>query len=131
MTGHTRFSRFVSRVKERREEREQQRFEFETKRLMRQEELEQRRARIRKQQAVAPVTARARRTTGVGRAFAGFQTFATEFARRQEPAPQVARVAAPRRVARPAPVRRRRRRARRQIVQQAPVPSPFAPTIRI
>lgn len=70
MTSHTRFSRFVTRVRERREERQAQRFEFQTKRLIREGELEERRAKIRKTQAVErPKGATSKGVIGFGQRF--------------------------------------------------------------
>ena len=63
-------------------QRETERFETESKRLERQEALETRRARIRKQQAIS----RPKGTSTGGRAssaFGSFQDFATDFSKRQ------------------------------------------------
>ncbi len=147
MSEHTRLARFATRVKEarergreRREVRATKQFETTRQRLEREGEIEERRARIRKSQAVA----RPRGTpTGEG--------FGQRFVRAQQsffPVPsqrtpirrKVPRRAAPGRVlfdqfgravsVRNAPTVRRARRRRKQAVQQQPQQSPFAPTFR-
>jgi len=123
-----------------------QRFEREKVRLEREGELEIGRARIRKTQEIA--RPKGATTGGISRgAFAGFQNFASDFARRQEPTTgQVGRlqvrrtkprVAARGRVlfeqsGRPVSVRNapsvRRRRKSRMRIGQAQPQNPFAPS---
>jgi len=137
MTSHTKFSRFVTSLRERREERQQQRFEFESKKLEREELIEQRRASIRKTQAVA----RTKDPTPGG----GFISRFAEAQRQAAGIPKrsVIRRAKPRVAARGrtlfdaqgrpvsvanAPAVRRARKKRQ--TRLGPAPSPFAPTLQ-
>lgn len=137
MVKHTRFSRFVTRVKERKEARQQQRFEFEKRRLEREGQIEIGRAEIRKQQAV-------QRPKGQGRG--GFFGFVDEVIATQRPRSRSVITRSPPRVAakgrtlfdaqgRPVSVRnapsiRRAKKKRKRIGASQPQ-NPFAPTFRI
>jgi len=138
MTGHTRISRFVTRFRERREQRQEQRFKFESARLMREQELEERRASIRTTQAKAQPS----RTTSGGGVVGFGQRFVSAQAQfMQAPSARITR-SPPRKAGkgrvlftasgkpvsvRNAPtVRRRRKRATR--IGEAQPQNPFAPS---
>ncbi len=147
MTEHTKFARFITRQKEgmraareKKETRVTERFEQQKTRLEREGEIEERRARIRKQQAVArpkgaPVG------EGWGQRFVRTQQSFFPAPARQAPTQRrpvrrrVRRTTAPMyydRQGRPIQVARRvaKRKARRQPQRQQRY-DPFAPTFRL
>jgi len=127
--------------------REKERFERDRERLRREGELELGRAEIRKAQAIARPKSTASRGSG---GFAAFQSFASDFASRQQPASRQSSSPIvrekPRKAAagrtlfdaqgrpvsvRNAPTVRRAKKRRKAAVRQAqPVQNPLAPTIR-
>jgi len=116
MPEHTRLSRFVSSVKRRSEKRraardvrETQRFERQKTRLSRSETIEASRSRIRKERASNQPKGRG----SFGGAFGGLQSFAQDFAKRQEPG-TVTQRAAPRRKVKKRKTRVARRAAPRR-----------------